>query len=122
MSRSPDSPGHEAKYKLDEELHFKARCRRAKLFGVWAAEQMGMAGAKVDDYARSMVRLYVDQPRTDVVVRTVLSDLQPLNLSLTEHDVVSAFDRYLAVALEQRAEEFPWALDFDHVRAAISGQ
>lgn len=108
--------GHEAKYKLDEELHFKARCRRAKLFGLWAAEHLGMTGAEADEYARSMVRLAIEQPGTDAVLRTVLSDMQARDVSLTEPEVVSAFGGYLAVALEQLAEEFPTALDTDHVR------
>ena len=108
--------GHEAKYKLDEEMHFKARCRRAKLFGLWAAERMGMTDVKSEEYARRMVRLDVGQPGTDVVLRTVLADLHDLDAGLPESEAVAAFAGYLAVALEQLAKEFPTALDTDHVR------
>lgn len=108
--------GHEAKYKLDDELHFKARCRRSKLFGLWAAEQMGMTGDEAQQYAMRMVRLAIEQPGTDAVLRAVLADMQPRDVSPTQPEVVSEFGRYLAVALEQLAEEFPTALDTDHVR------
>ena len=37
----------EAKFKLDEELRFKATARRNRLLGVWAAEQMGSNRAKL---------------------------------------------------------------------------
>ena len=107
---------HEAKYKLDEELHFKARCRRAKLFGVWAAEQMGMSGGEAQQYAKRMVRLAVEQPETDAVLRTVLSEMRTRDVEVVEPEVVSAFGGYLAAALEQLVEEFPAALDTDHVR------
>ncbi len=108
--------GHEAKYKLDEETQFKARCRRAKLFGHWAAERMGMTRDEAQQYATRMVRLAIEQPGTNAVLRSVLSDMQTRDASLTEPEVISAFDGYLAVALEQLAEEFPTALDTDHVR------
>ncbi len=108
--------GHEAKYKLGEELRFKARCRRAKLFGHWAAERMGMTGGEADAYAKRLVRLDIDQSGTDVVMQTVLAEMQTRDVSVTEQEVVSAFGGYLAVALEQLAEEFPTALDTDHVR------
>ncbi len=107
---------HEAKYKLDEELHFKARCRRAKLFGLWAAERMGMTGDEAQQYAKRMVRLAIEQPGTDAVLQTVLAAMRTRDAGPTEPEVVSAFGGYLAVALEQLAEEFPTALDTDHVR------
>lgn len=108
--------GYEAKYKLDEEQRFKAQCRRAKLFGLWAAGQMRMAGAQAEAYGRSLIRLNIDQPTTDVVVQTVLDDFQRRDVTVMEHQVRLAFDRYLAIALEQLAEEYPTALDTDHVR------
>jgi hypothetical protein len=108
--------GHEANYKLGEEMRFKARCRRAKLFGHWAAERMGMTGSEADAYAKRLVRLDIDRSGTDVVIRTVLADFQRLDVDVTEEQVISAFGGYLAVALEQLAKEFPTALDTDHVR------
>jgi len=108
--------GHEAKYKLDEELHFKARCRRAKLFSLWAAERMRMTADEAQQYAKRMVQLSIEQPGTDAVLQTVLADMQPRDAGIPEPEVVSAFAGCLAVALEQLAEEFPTALDTDHVR------
>jgi hypothetical protein len=108
--------GHEARYKLDEESRFKARCRRAKLFGLWAAERMGLADAEAREYAKSMVRLDIDQPGTDAAVQAVIADFRRRNVTVTEQEAVAAFDRYLAEALEQLAGEFPTALDTDHGR------
>ena len=37
--------GFENKFAHDEELRFKARARRNKLVGLWAAEKLGIVGA-----------------------------------------------------------------------------
>ena len=64
--------GHEAKFKLDEELRFKVQSRRNKLFGLWAAEQLGLRGGQSDEYARSLIRLGLEKPGHDDVVAKVL--------------------------------------------------
>ena len=38
--------GFEKKFAHDEELKFKASARRNKLLGLWAAEKMGISGAR----------------------------------------------------------------------------
>ena len=39
----------------DEELKFRATARRDRLFGLWAAEKLGITGAEADAYAKSIV-------------------------------------------------------------------
>jgi hypothetical protein len=47
--------GFEKQFAHDEELKFKATARRDRLFGQWAAEKLGLAGAEADAYAKSIV-------------------------------------------------------------------
>ena len=47
--------GFEKKFAHDEELKFKATSRRNKLFGLWAAEKLGLSGADADAYAKEVV-------------------------------------------------------------------
>jgi hypothetical protein len=47
--------GFEKQFAHDEELKFKATARRDRLFGLWAAQQLGLAGTAADDYAKSVV-------------------------------------------------------------------
>ena len=47
--------GFEKQFAHDEELKFKATARRDRLFGMWAAQQMGLTGTAADDYAKSVV-------------------------------------------------------------------
>lgn len=46
---------HEEKWALDEALRFKAVARRNKLFGLWAAAEMGLAGGEAEAYAQAVV-------------------------------------------------------------------
>ncbi len=45
---------YERKFQLDQELAFKAKARRNKLFGLWAAERLGLEGAAAETYAREL--------------------------------------------------------------------
>lgn len=108
--------GHEAKYKLDEELRFKAQCRRTRLLGLWAAQHMKMASAEADAYAKRLVALNLERPGTAHIGAKVLADLEEAGVSVNETDIVAAIDRFYAEALASLAEDFPRALDRDHVQ------
>ena len=45
--------GFEQKFAHDEAMRFKATARRNRLFGLWAAEKLGLAGADAEAYAKS---------------------------------------------------------------------
>jgi hypothetical protein len=46
---------YERKFQHDQELAFKAKVRRNKLFGLWVAERLGLANDTAETYAREMV-------------------------------------------------------------------
>ncbi len=108
--------GHEAKYKLDEELRFKTRCRCNRAFGKWAARHLGMADAAAETYARSLVRLDLDAPRPGAVLATVIGDFRAAGVRFAEAEIKSAFNRMYAEAADEVAGLYPTALDTDHVR------
>ena len=45
----------EAKYTMDDEIEFKVMVRGARLFGHWAAEQAGLVGDAVEQFAEAVV-------------------------------------------------------------------
>lgn len=106
--------GHEAKYKLDEELRFKVRCRTAKLFGLWAAERLGKTREQAPGYARRLVDRCIDAPGTSVVIDDVTADFAAANVKISDTDIHTAYSRNHAISLEQLLGEFPTALDRDH--------
>ena len=108
--------GYEAKFKLDEELRFKVRSRRNKLFGLWAAEKLGLDDGRADDYARSLIRLDLERPGHADLVEKVLDDFGGGGVGVDEREARAAFADAEATALAQIADAYPMPLDTDHVQ------
>lgn len=96
----------EAKYKLDEELRFKAESRRDKLVGLWAAGKMGMDGADAEAYAKTVVMADLDEPGSEDVVRKLMADFKERGVNVSEDEVRTELERQMIVAIEQVKENF----------------
>jgi len=103
----------EAKNKLDEELKFKAEARRDKLLGRWAAAKMGMSGAEVDAYAKTVVIADLDEPGFEDVIRKIMGDFKTHGADVSEDEVRTELERLMSIAIEQVKEDFE-ALGGDH--------
>lgn len=75
---------YEAKFARDEELRFKAKARRDKALGVWAAAQLGLSGAAVEDYAREVLRSDFNHSGDSNLIEKVLSDFRAKGVALDE--------------------------------------
>jgi len=107
---------YEAKYKLDEELRFKAQSRRNKLLGLWAAERMGLNKAEAEGYAKEVVLADLQEPGEADVVRKLLKDFQDRKVGATEQEIDAEMKRLYVVALDQILEDYPDPLGPDHER------
>jgi len=108
--------GHEAKFKLDEELRFKVRCRAAKLFGLWAAERLGQAHEEARGYAQRLVGRCAEAPGAGVVLQDVGADFAAAGVKMSDADLLAAYTRCHASAAEQFADSYPTPLDRDHTQ------
>ncbi len=93
--------GFENKYKHDEELKFKVIARRNKLLGEWAGRQLGLAGAELDAYAKSVVMSDFDKPGDDDVMEKVAADLKAKGVAVAAGVVRAEMEKLIAVAKEQ---------------------
>ncbi len=91
----------EAKFKLDQELRFKATARRNRLLGVWAAEKMGLNGSEADAYAKEVVKADFEEPGDDDVLQKVLADLQGKGVEMSDRLLRKHMDELMVVAVEQ---------------------
>lgn len=91
--------GFEKQFAHDEELRFKAMARRNKLLGLWAAGILGKSGTDADAYAKEVVLADFEEEGDNDVVRKVVNDLAPKNIS--EPDVRAKMAELLAQAVEQ---------------------
>ena len=74
----------EARFAHDGELRFRATARCNRLFGMWAAEQMGLSGEAAKDYAASMVAADFGPAGEAGVVRKAIADLSAKAVSIPE--------------------------------------
>ncbi|MGO9543927.1 MAG: DUF1476 domain-containing protein [Rhodomicrobium sp.] len=75
---------YEAKFARDEEFRFKAKARRDKALGVWAAAQLGLTGAAAEDYAREILREDFKHPDDAGLMEKVLGDFKAKGVALDE--------------------------------------
>ena len=95
----------ETRFKHDEEIKFKATARRNKLFGLWAAEKMGLTGTGAEEYAKEVVIADFDRPGDDDVLEKVQKDLADKGVDQDEHRLRKEMDRLFEVAIEQVGSE-----------------
>ena len=77
--------GFEAEFKHNQELQFRVTARRNKLFGLWAAEKLGLlAGDAAEAYARAVVDADFEKPGDSDVIDKVQKDLAAKGMNLSE--------------------------------------
>ncbi len=57
----------------EESQRFRARARRNRLFGAWAAEQIGLRGAEHAEYLASFLRCAVERRPDELLIERVRS-------------------------------------------------
>jgi len=93
--------GFERKFAHDEELRFKARARRNKLIGLWAAEKLGMTGAAAETYAANIVAADLDNPNSDSVFSTLRRDFDEKGVAQSDHQIRRTMDEAMEKALAE---------------------
>ncbi len=90
----------ENKFKHDEELKFKINARAIRLFGFWAAAQLGLTGNDIDAYAEAILETDFNSPGIKDVLLKVQKDLADKGIDMTEHHLESEFNEHLVAARE----------------------
>ena len=104
-SFSDRQKGFEAEFKRDHELMFRATARRNRLFGLWAAERMGVPGGQAaEDYAKTVVAADLQAPGDGDVIEKVRADLAEKGVTLTEAQLRTELTRLAAEARRQIAQ------------------
>lgn len=91
----------ENKFTHDEDVKFKIAARRAKLLGLWAAEQMGLQGGAAEAYAKSVVVADLEEAGFDDLRRKVEGDLQAKGLDVSNHRIEKKLQEFLEIARTQ---------------------
>ena len=97
--------GFESKWAHDEELRFKVYARRNKLLGLWAAGEMGMAGAPADAYAKDVVASDFEKPGEEDVFEKVRRDFDAKGTAISDHMLRRKMEELLEAAKVQIQHE-----------------
>ena len=97
--------GFEAKFAHDEDARFRVTARRNRLFGVWAAERMGLTAAESDAYAVSVVQADFEEAGDDDVLRKVAADLTAAGKGLPADELRARLEATMAEARRQFTEQ-----------------
>lgn len=95
----------ENKFAHDEELMFKARARRNRLFGEWLAGELGLSDDAVKEYAGSVVAADLEEEGDADVIRKVVADTQAKGLSMSADALQEKLTSFMPVAKEQVMSE-----------------
>jgi hypothetical protein len=95
----------EARFAHDAELRFKAEARRAKLVGLWAAGEMGLAGDEAKAYAGELVAADFEEAGDHDLARKLRRDFDARGIAVTDEEIRRQLDQQLVVASEQIADK-----------------
>jgi hypothetical protein len=93
--------GQEAKFAHDAELRFRAEARRNRLFGLWAAEQMGLSGEQAKEYAAEVVASDFEEAGDEDVFRKVSADLKAKGSAVSEAEIRQKMAEFVQTARDQ---------------------
>ncbi len=95
----------EARWAHDEEMRFKVNARRNRLLGLWAAGEMGIAGAAAEDYAKQVVKADFEEAGEEDVFRKIRTDFDARKIVRSDHVIRRRMEELLAVAAHQGLNE-----------------
>jgi hypothetical protein len=93
--------GFEKKFVHDAELKFKADSRRSRMLAEWAAAKMGLSGAAVEDYIKSVRKADLAEKGDEDVFRKVAADLADKGIKVTDAELRAKMTEFLAAAVQQ---------------------
>jgi hypothetical protein len=88
----------ENKFKMDEEVRFKIHSKAVRLFGLWAAGQLGIAHREAESYANKIVEANVHSPEINGLIAKVHSDLKGRGVEISDRVLHNQFNAKLEQA------------------------
>ena len=94
----------EKKFAFQEKQSFDVEARCSKLFGLWAAEKLGLMNEDAMTYAMTIVEANLEEAGFEDILRTVRKDFAAKGIEIVEEDMLRALDTTLAEAKRQLSE------------------
>lgn len=88
----------EGKFAHDQEMEFAAEAKASKIFGLWAAEKLGLSGKDAETYATEVVVSNLEEVGFGDVLRKVSKDFAEKGLEISDHVMKAELDKAVAQA------------------------
>jgi hypothetical protein len=98
----------EAKLAHDEELRFRARARRDKRLGLWAAEKLGKTGAAAEDFAGCLVAAEIEIDSAGRILKIIRAAFDDAGVDMGDREIRRKMDELLAAAVEELMQGAAW--------------
>jgi hypothetical protein len=95
----------EARFKHDQELHFKITARRNLLLGLWGAHQLGLLGDAAQAYAQKIVEAQLQPDGNRNVIDKLAADLGAKDPMLTAARIRFELEHFAEQAKRQLMQE-----------------
>lgn len=95
----------EVRYAKAEKLEFNVEARCSKLYGLWAAEQLGLSGPEAQTYAMEVVEVNLEEPGFGDILRKIRSDFDAKRLDISDHIMEAELANALEKAKKQLSEQ-----------------
>ncbi len=95
----------EKKFAHEEKLDFAVEARLSKLYGLWAAEQLGLSGADAQTYAGEVISANLEEPGFDDILRKVRKDFDEKGLDISDHVMDTELQKCLEEAKKQMSND-----------------
>ncbi|MEM7680264.1 MAG: DUF1476 domain-containing protein, partial [Pseudomonadota bacterium] len=93
-------------HEMEEKLSFDVEARLSKLYGLWAAEKLGIVAEEdAKTYAMSVVEANLDEPGFDDILRKVRADFEEKGVDISDEEMSKVLDKTLAEAKVQIEQE-----------------
>lgn len=94
----------ENKYAHEEKLEFELEARTCKVFGLWAAEKIGLFESDAETYAKKLVSTHLDEAGFGNVLQEIKADFEEKEIEISDHLMKTELDKALEIAKEQTKE------------------
>lgn len=95
----------EKQFSFQEKQSFDVEARCSKLFGLWAAEKLGLTGPDAATYAMSIVETNLEEPGFDDILSAVRKDFAAKKIEIADEEMCLELDRALGEAKRQLASK-----------------
>jgi len=91
----------EKKFAHEAQQNFALEARMSKIYGLWAAEKLDLAGDEAASYALSVVDANLEEPGFDDILRKVRADFDEKDLDISDHIMLVELETAMIEAKKQ---------------------